>query len=60
MARMRALRTFTDASTGRLVQEGREFECAPGAVARLAASGVAEKAEPAKAKPARNPRQKRR
>ena len=60
MARMRALRTFTDASTGHLVMQGREFECAPAAASRLADSRMAEPVEAPKPKPVRRqPRKKR-
>ena len=68
MVRMRALRAFTDASTGRLVAEGQEFECTQESAERLAACGIvdAAAAKPApapKAKPARartaKPRAKR-
>lgn len=44
MPRMKALRAFTDESSGRLVAAGSEFECSPGASARLASKGIAEPA----------------
>jgi len=42
MVRMKALRSFTDASTGKLVMEGQTFECDGASTKRLALSGIAE------------------
>lgn len=44
MAKMKALRSFTDASTGKLVMEGSMFECDAPSAKRLESSGVAEQA----------------
>lgn len=60
MTRCRTLRAFTDASTGKLVSEGREFECPPEAAAKLVVSGVAEILEPERPRPARSRARKKR
>ena len=42
MPRMRALRAFTDASTGALVPKGAEFECRDKDAKRIASKGIAQ------------------
>lgn len=58
MARMKALRCFTDASTGRLVAEGAEFDASEHAAAALARKGLAEPLDAPAPKPAPRPKRK--
>lgn len=56
MARLKAIRSFTDASTGKLIVAGREFDCAQSTASSLVKQGLAapvQAAKPAAKKPRR-------